>query len=238
MVASSFTGKEDRIVIFSSPIKYGVIMNKNTRSSSVLNLRIGSAEADPQETRRHKRLMKGARRRITTHKSRIELYRTIIRERAVTHFDVDNNSITVPLAEPEVQEYRMKLLKEKALLMAAKRDFDAHRQMYEDRVGQNADGIRTILKDAREDSYAEKHASSKAIKVMDILKRGKGSAERFATLAQPGNRKEFRNEVDQVVRESDAELALVFDKHAKLFGRVIELVVQELRQTDNNGGAQ
>jgi hypothetical protein len=110
--------------------------------------------------------------------------------------------------------------------------------MYEDRVGQNADGIRAILKDAREENYTDKHASSKSAKVLDILRRGKGSVEQFVTLAQPGNRKQFRAEVSRAVREADVKLAELFEKHAKLFGRVVEMVVQELRESDNGGGAQ
>ena len=213
-------------------------MKRNTTDSSILNLRIGSAEVDPREISRHKRLMRGASRRITTHKSRIELFRTIIKERAVKRFDVENNVTIVPLAEPEVEEYRMKLLKEKALLMAAKRDFDSHKQMYEDRVGKSAEGIRTILKDGGEENYASKYASSNATKVMEILTRGKDPMARFVSLAQPGNRKQFRIEVSRVVREADPKLSASFEKHAKLFGRVIEMVVQELRQSDSEGGAR
>ena len=80
-------------------------MNEN-----LLKLKIGSATANPNETARRKRKMKGAERRMATHKVRVERYRKIIAERAVQSISKDGGIVTVYISEPEWNEYRMKRL--------------------------------------------------------------------------------------------------------------------------------
>jgi hypothetical protein len=213
-------------------------MKNRTKDSSVLMFRLGSAEANPQKVREEKRRMKGAKRRISTHQIRINKYRTIIRERAVKSVDKEKVEKILHLGEPEVEEYRMKLLKEKGLLMAAKRDEDVHRTMYEELVGENTADFRAILKDERDEAFARRFGRTNATKVMGMIKSSEATFSRFLNLAEPGSRPKFRSEIKLIVDEADAKLAELFDRKPKLFTRVIEVLVEELRNTESDGGAQ
>ena len=132
-------------------------MKKSEKDSTTLRFKVGSAEADPQEVLRQKRLMKGAKRRMMTHKNNTAISK-IIRERAVLHISKDGKPSTIHLGETEVEEYRMRRYKEQAAYMAASRDYKAHREKYEALVGSNSDGIREILRSERAAVFASRNS--------------------------------------------------------------------------------
>ena len=207
-------------------------MKRSVKDSTILKLKVGSAEADPQEVLRQKRLMKGAKRRMMKHKTNIARYRKIIGERAVLHISKDGQPSTIHLGETDVEEYRMKRLKEEAAYMAASRDYNAHREMFEDLVGSNSDGIREILRSERAAVFANRNSGRYTALVMEHLKKGEASGDKTITnllpLTQTGHRKEFREAIGKFVKVVDPKTSAFFENKPKLYSRVIENLIAEL----------
>ncbi len=211
-------------------------MKKRQKDSTALRLKVGSAEADPQEVLRHKRLMKGAKRRMATHNDKADLYRIITKERAVQRISKDGKTLTINLGEPEVYEYRMRRYKEQLAYMAAKRDYEAHRDQYEALVGSNTAELREILQSERATIFASRNARRYAGIVMGHLRKGDANGtstiQALLPLTGSGHRKEFRSGVQKFVGGVDPETAELFEKKPKLFSRVVERLAVDLNGTN------
>jgi len=208
-----------------------------------LNFRIGEASENPKETARRKRRMKGAERRMATHKARLDRYRKIIAERAVESTTREGEHVTKPLAEPEWDEYRMKRLVEEAKYMAAKRDYIAYREMYESRVAANSDALRELLASERATVFANRNARRYTRVVVEKLRKGEAGGspilKNLSPLTKGGHRKEFRAAVMKFLKDVDPITSELFEKKPKLFSRVIEELAAQIRDMDADlGGAE
>ena len=99
------------------------------------------------------------------------------------------------LDEPAVYEFRMKRLQEEAKYMAAKRDYDKYRQLYEEHVGESVDALREILSSERATVFAHRNARRYTAVVMEQLKKGEAGGspiiKSLFPLTESGHRKEF-----------------------------------------------
>lgn len=194
---------------------YEMMYVGDVSSEDLKNLRIGESSEVPVKVVAYlKRRMNGAAARVASLKNQLGEYRQRIRNRSA-----------LSLVSSDVDDIRVKKLRDQAELIKAKEEYQMFKQFYEEALEANSVPFKHKIVAARENAFADRMAPSQSKSVIEVLSAAStnGKAADIQQLKEiaSGPRDAFREKFIELIQTLDMDLYVELYSRPKLLTKVI-----------------